>query len=56
MTQSAWLADCTTGSRRLLAATSSLWMSTTFRTDFVAHLNNQVAECDVVLAIIGPNG
>lgn len=23
--------------------------------DFVAHLNNQVAECDVVLAIIGPN-
>jgi len=22
--------------------------------DFVAHLNNQVAECDVVLAIIGP--
>ena len=23
--------------------------------DFVAHLNNQVAECDVVLVIIGPN-
>ena len=23
--------------------------------DFVAHLNNQVAACDVVLAVIGPN-
>src|SRR5258706_8316831 len=24
-------------------------------TDFVAHLNSQVAECDVVLVVIGPN-
>src|SRR6185436_17728712 len=24
-------------------------------TDFVAHLNSQVAECDVILVVIGPN-
>jgi peptidoglycan/xylan/chitin deacetylase (PgdA/CDA1 family) len=24
-------------------------------TDFVTHLNNQVAECDVILVVIGPN-
>lgn len=52
MTQSAWLVGCTTGSRRLLAADVDHIPA---GADFVAHLNNQVAECDVVLAIIGPN-
>ena len=32
-------------------------MSTIFRpgVDFVEHLNNQVAECDVILVVVGPN-
>ena len=57
MIPSAWLVGCMTGSRKRLAATTSLWMSTTSRpgSTFVTHLNSQVAPCEVVLVMIGPN-
>jgi hypothetical protein len=44
--------DYTTGSRSRLAAKISSWSHIPAG---IKHLNSQVAECDVFLAIIGPN-
>src|SRR5580765_582549 len=56
MIQSAWPVACTTGSRRLSAATDFMDVDhIPAGADFVAHLNSQVAECKVVLVVIGRN-
>ena len=57
MIQSAWPVGCTTGSRRRFGR-DKLFMDVDHipaGTDFVAHLNSQVAASDVVLVVIGPD-